>query len=300
MRVLITGASGQVGSAAARRLKADAEVIATDRAALDLSKPDTIPAILDDVAPELVVNAAAYTAVDRAEAEPGLAHAVNAEAPGTIARWCAQRDVPLIHFSTDYVFDGQGTRPWSEDDVPHALSVYGTSKLAGEENVRAAGGCFLIVRSSWIYASRGAGFLGKIAQLAKTQTELRIVADQVGAPTSATLIAEALSAMLEPGLPVFRAKAAQASGLVHLAATGEASWYEFAAQIINGLRARRVSLAVERIRPVRTQDYPLPARRPLNSRLSLSRLRKVFGIVPPHWLETLAPELDRLAQDLSG
>ena len=142
--------------------------------------------------PILVINAAAYTAVDRAEEEYALAQRVNAEGPGAMARWCASHGVPLIHFSTDYVFDGHGTRPWSEDDPPRPLSAYGASKLAGEEQIRAAGGCFLIIRTSWIYAARGTNFLRRIAALAKTHKELRIVADQIGAPTPAALIAEVL------------------------------------------------------------------------------------------------------------
>jgi dTDP-4-dehydrorhamnose reductase len=300
MRILVTGASGQVGSATAQRLASSATLIASDRASLDLSNPDAIPAILAEIAPELVINTAAYTAVDRSEEEPTLAQRVNAEAPGVMAQWCANHGVPLIHFSTDYVFDGYGTHGWSEDDTPRPLSVYGASKLAGEECIRAAGGRHLIVRTSWIYAARGTNFLRRIAALARTNNELRIVADQVGAPTSAALIAETLHKMLAPGLPTFREKAGAAGGLVHLAASGEASWYEFATQIVNGLRSRGASLSVERIVPIRTQDYPLPAQRPLNSRFNLGRLQSVFGITPPHWQEALDAELDKLAQELSA
>jgi dTDP-4-dehydrorhamnose reductase len=299
MRILVTGASGQVGSAMAQRLASCATVIATDRASLDLAKPDAIPAILDKIAPELVINAAAYTAVDRSEEEPTLAQRVNAEGPGVMAQWCASHGVPLIHFSTDYVFDGHGTQRWSEDDIPRPLSAYGASKLAGEERIRAAGGCHLIIRTSWIYAARGRNFLRKIAALAKTNKELRIVADQVGAPTSAALIADSLHRMLEAGPPIFREKAGEARGLVHLAASGEASWYEFASEIVKGLRARGISLSVERIVPIRTEDYPLPAQRPLNSRFNLGRLQSVFGITPPLWQEVLNSELDKLARDLS-
>jgi dTDP-4-dehydrorhamnose reductase len=296
MRVLVTGVSGQVGSATAQRLASFATVIATDRTSLDLSKFDTMPAILDKIAPELIINTAAYTAVDRSEAEPALALRVNAEGPGVIAQWCANHDVPLIHFSTDYVFDGHGTHGWSEHDAPRPLSTYGASKLAGEELISAAGGCHLTIRTSWIYAARGTNFLRRIAALAKTNAELRIVADQVGAPTSAALIAEILHRMLEPGLAKFKAKANVARGLVHIAASGEASWYDFATQIVNGLRARDVALSVERIVPIRTQDYPLPAQRPLNSRFNLGHLKSVFGITPPHWQEVLNSELDKLVR----
>lgn len=296
MHVLVTGASGQVGSATAQCLKSCARMSPTDRADLDLSKPDTIPAILDKIAPDLIINAAAYTAVDRSEEEPALAHRVNAEAPGAMAQWCASHDVPLIHFSTDYVFDGHGTRPWSEDDSSRPLSVYGASKLAGEERVRAAGGCSLIIRTSWIYAASGANFLRKIAELATAREELRVVVDQIGAPTSAALIADSLRHMLASGLPAFRKGANEAHGLVHLAASGEASWYDFATRIVEGLKSRGIRLVTERVVPVRTEDYPFRAPRPLNSRFNLGRLRAVFGITPPHWQEGLHPELDKLAR----
>ncbi len=298
MRILVTGATGQIGSATAKRLSSCASVIATDRRTLDLSAPDAIAATLDKIAPELVINAAAYTAVDRSEQEPALAQSINALGPGAMAQWCANHDVPLIHFSTDYVFDGHGTRPWSEEDPPRPLSAYGISKFAGEEQIRAADGCFLIVRTSWIYAARGTNFLRKIAALAKSNQELRIVADQIGAPTSAPLVADVIWNMLEPGLPVFRAKAAQSSGLVHLTASGETSWYDFSGQIVDGLRSRGVSLAVERILPIRTEEFPLPAPRPLNSRLNLARLATVFGVTPLDWQEALKPELDILAHEL--
>jgi dTDP-4-dehydrorhamnose reductase len=299
MHVLVTGASGQVGSATAQCLKSWAKVSATDRAALDLSNPDMIPAILDKIAPELLINTAAYTAVDRSEQEPALAHCVNAEAPGVMARWCASHDVPLIHFSTDYVFDGHGTRPWSEDDAPLALSVYGATKLEGEDRVRTAGGCSLIIRTSWIYAASGTNFLRKIAELATTRQELRIVADQIGAPTSAALIADCLRHMLAKGLPTFRTRTKEAHGLVHLAASGETSWYDFAVRIVEGLKSRGICLVAERIVPISGDEYPFRAPRPLNSRFNLGRLRDVFGITPPHWLDTLNPELDKLARALA-
>jgi dTDP-4-dehydrorhamnose reductase len=300
MRILVTGASGQIGWATAQRLTSCAVVIATDRASLDLSKPDSIPAILDKIAPELVINAAAYTDVDRSEKEPDLAQRVNAESPGVIAQFCANHGVPLIHFSTDYVFDGHGTQGWSEDDTPHPLSAYGMSKFAGEEQIRATHGSFLIIRTSWIYAARGTNFLRRIASLAASHKELRIVADQIGAPTSASLIAKSLRTMLEAGLPVFCERARKANGVVHLAASGVTSWHDFATQIVEGLKSRGVPLAVKRIVPIRSAEYPLPAKRPMNSRLSLKRLKVVFGITPPHWHQALDLELDQFARAFSS
>ena len=201
MRVLITGVTGQVGAALHKALSPSAAVVAADRGMLDLSQPQTIPSVLDRYAPDLIVNPAAYTAVDRAEDEKELAFRVNTQAPGIIARWAASRSVPVIHFSTDYVFDGSGSRQWRENDPTGPLSVYGASKLGGELEVRAAAGPHLIVRTSWVYAATGVNFLRTVVRLAQERTELRIVADQFGAPTSARLIADSVSAIVADGGP---------------------------------------------------------------------------------------------------
>jgi dTDP-4-dehydrorhamnose reductase len=298
MRILVTGVSGQVGAALAIRLSATATVIAPRHEEFDLAQPDRLAAGLDTLAPVLIINAAAYTTVDRGEDEPALAERVNAEAPAAMAQWAASRDVPMIQFSTDYVFDGSGNRPWREDDPPHPLSVYGSSKLNGERAVRAAHGDNLIVRTSWVYAAQGRNFLRTVAALARDRTELRIVADQIGAPTSAALIADCVAAMLAGGIGQFRQHCRAAKGIVHLAAAGEASWHVFAQAIVAGLRERHVPLKVTSIAAIRTADYPTRARRPLNSRLDLTRLRDIFGISPPHWPDALRPELDRLAAEL--
>jgi dTDP-4-dehydrorhamnose reductase len=300
MRILVTGVTGQVGSALAARLPPSAIVLAADRSVLDLAAPQTLAATLDRLAPDLIFNPAAYTAVDKAEDEPELAMRINAEAPGVLARWAEVHDVPLVHFSTDYVFDGSGARAWREDDVPRPLSVYGATKLAGENEIRAAGGTFLIVRTSWIYAADGKSFLRTMARLARERAELRIVADQIGAPTSAALIGDAVAGMLSAGLEIWRERCARGGGLVHLAASGETSWYGFASAIVEGLRARGVALAVERIVPIASEDYPTKARRPQNSRLDLSRLQSIFGTAPLPWQEALGPELDQLARELTS
>ncbi|WP_407158200.1 dTDP-4-dehydrorhamnose reductase [Bradyrhizobium sp. STM 3557] len=296
LRTLLTGSSGQIGGALVRPLSAIGTVIAPSRHELDLSAPETITVALDRIAPELIINPAAYTAVDRAEDEEALAFRVNAEAPRCMASWAAAHLVPLIHLSTDYVFDGSGEQPWREDDRPAPLSVYGASKLRGEEAVRAADGPHLIIRTSWVYAVRGANFMHTIARLAGDHAELRVVADQVGAPTSASAIAEALCAILS-GSPVdLTSRLAASGGLVHLACGGETSWHGFAVAIVEGLRARGVTMRVERIVPIPSSEYPTRARRPRNSRLEQARLSKVFGIALPPWQDALAHELDLLAR----
>jgi dTDP-4-dehydrorhamnose reductase len=298
MRILVTGVTGQVGGALFSRLAGKGEVIAADRGVLDLSRPAAIAGSLDELAADLIVNPAAYTAVDRAEHERELAFRVNAEAPCAIARWAAARGVPLIHFSTDYVFDGSGKQPWCEDDRTGPLSAYGASKLAGEDAVRAAGGTHLIIRTSWVYAAKGANFLRAVARLAGERKELRIVADQFGAPTSAEVIADAIFRIIAPGGPPLSERFRAAGGLVNIAASGETSWHGFAVAIVEGLKSRGLPLAVDDVVPIRSEDYPTKAKRPTNSRLDLTRLKKVLGIETAAWDCALAVELDRLTAEL--
>jgi dTDP-4-dehydrorhamnose reductase len=300
MRVLVTGVSGQVGGALVPRLKPFATVIPHDEFSIDFTRLDLIPTALDRDAPDLIINPAAYTAVDKAEDEPELAMRINAEAPAVIARWAAEHGVPLIHFSTDYVYDGNGNKPWREEDEPRPLGVYGKTKLAGENAVRAAGGSFLIFRTCWVYAARGNNFMRTIARLALERNELRIVGDQVGAPTTAALIADCVAKVVSDGLDKLRSRSTEANGLVHICASGETTWYGFTTAIVDGLRQRGVPLAVEKIVLIRSEEYPTKARRPLNSRLDLGQLDRVFGIVPPRWQGALVPELDALASELSS
>jgi dTDP-4-dehydrorhamnose reductase len=293
MRILLTGVTGQVGGALLSRLSVLGNVVVADRTTLDLAAPREIAGRLDELAPDLIVNPAAYTAVDRAEDERDLAFAVNAEAPRALAEWAASKAVPMIHFSTDYVFNGQGALPWREDDAGAPLSVYGSSKLGGEAAVRTAGCPHLIIRTSWVYAATGSNFLRTIRRLAKERQELRIVADQFGAPTSAELIADCVMRILNRS-PDIAASFDKAGGVIHLAASGCTTWHGFASAILAGLRRRGVALSAERLVPIDTAEYPTKAQRPLNSRLDLSRLSTVFGVTPDGWAEGLDRELDRV------
>jgi dTDP-4-dehydrorhamnose reductase len=292
VRVLVTGVSGQVGGALVSRLAGQHIVIAATRDMLDLSRPEAIADQLDEIVPDVIVNPAAYTAVDQAEDERDLAFAINAEAPGVMARWAVGRGVPLVHLSTDYVFDGGGERPWREDDEPRPLSVYGGSKLAGERAVRAADGPHLLVRTSWVYAATGKNFLRTIMRLAGDRPELKVVSDQVGAPTPARVIADGIGHILHGDASELRRRFSAAGGLVHLATAGHTSWHGFAVTIVEGLKARHAPVKAERIIPIRTEEYPTKAVRPRNSRLDLARLKLFFGIDPPQWEAALALELD--------
>jgi dTDP-4-dehydrorhamnose reductase len=294
MRFLVTGVSGQVGSEAARRFGELGSVIAADRSVLDLSQPSKLAAKLDSLAPDVIVNPAAYTAVDRAEDERDLAFTVNAESPGVMAKWAAERGVPFVHVSTDYVFDGSGEQPWREDDPVAPLGVYGASKLIGEQNVRSAAGPHLIARTSWIYAANGVNFLRTIARLAREREELKIVADQIGAPTSAAFVADTLTMVVRNNLSDLPAAFATCGGVVHVAASGYTSWHGFAGAIVDGLRQRGTALAIQRLLPIPSKEYVTKAVRPLNSRLDLTRLSDTFQISPRPWDALLEPELDAL------
>ena len=295
MRILLTGTTGQVGRALFAPLASLGTVLSTNRSQLDLSRPETIGEAFDRLKPDLIVNPAAYTAVDRAEDDRKLAFRVNADAPGAMAAWAARHNVPLVHFSTDYVFDGSGTAPWREDDVPAPLSAYGASKLAGENAVRAAGGEHLIVRTSWVYSNHGQNFMLSMARLAEERKELRIVADQFGAPTSARLIADAVMKILNFSRTGAVCRFATGSNVINIASAGETSWHGFASAIIVGLKDRGINVETERVVPIGTDDYPTKARRPQNCRLDSRRLNEMFGIKTLSWREALDIELDELA-----
>lgn len=294
MRILVTGVTGQVGSALATKLATFGTVVPADRSVLDLTRPEDIASRLDEIAPDLIINPAAYTAVDRAEDERDLAFLVNAEAPRAMAQWSARRQVALLHFSTDYVYRGHGNAPWKESDETGPLSVYGASKLAGEAAIREVAGPHLIARTSWVYAAKGSNFLRTIARLAREREELRIVADQIGAPTSADIIADTLATFFaSPG--GLSSVIERTDGLVHVAAAGSTSWHGFATSIVEGLRTRGVPLKVERVVAIGTADFPTKAQRPGNSRLDLSKLSQILGRSTPDWSAGLATVLDDLA-----
>ena len=305
MRILVTGVNGQVGNALRAPLALLGKVLAIDRSLLDLSRPDTIADFLDTAKPDLIINPAAYTAVDQAEDEKQLAYRVNSESPHRMAVWAASHQVPLLHFSTDYVFDGSGERPWREDDPTKPLSVYGASKLAGEIAIRESGASHLIVRTSWVYAARGKNFLNTVIRLARERSELRIVADQVGAPTSANSLASGVMSLLTgEGIEppdhslyhgIVKHKLQAMGGLVHMCASGATSWHGFACAIVEGLQRRGERLAVNHIAAIATKDFPTRAARPGNSRLDMDRLKSSAGLVMPDWRQGLDLELDQLA-----
>jgi len=292
MRILLTGTDGQVGGALLPHLGEIGTVIAPSIEDFDLSKPQSLARRLDEIKPDLIVNPAAYTAVDRAEDEHELAFLINAKGPETIARWASAHRIPMVHFSTDYVFDGSGNEARSEASTPNPLSVYGASKLAGDTAIAASGVPHLIFRTSWVYAAQGANFLRTIVRLAAERKELRIVADQIGAPTTARSIAGATARILRDNLGALDRLFVEKGGVVNLVCAGETSWHGFAEAIVEGLRSHGLSFAVEVIRPIKTSEFPTKATRPANSRLDLDRLRNSFGVAMPHWRDALAVELD--------
>ncbi len=287
-RILLTGKTGQVGWELERTLAPLGELMSFDRRSLDLSNPDSIRAVVRDVKPQVIVNAAAYTAVDRAESEPEAAFAINANAPAVFAEETKRLGALLVHYSTDYIFDGTKAAPYVEDDSPNPLSVYGKSKLVGEQAIRESGCNHLILRTSWVYAARGQNFLLTMLRLAGERRQLKIVNDQIGAPTWSRMIAEGTAlviAKLCPGGD--EGEHENFSGVYHMTNTSSTSWHGFARAIFD--RTEVVGfVAAPMIEPVPTEAYPLPAPRPRNSSLSNAKLRKEFNIALPAWDEALS------------
>ena len=295
MRILLLGGTGQVGYELRRSLAPLGELTVTTRTgelpdggaceSLDLYAPETFSSLIDRAAPDIVVNATAHTAVDRAEDEPELAFLANAEAPAELARLCARRGSSLVHYSTDYVFDGTANTPYREDHPTAPLGVYGASKLAGEQGIQASGARHLILRTAWVYATRGSNFLRTMLRVGAERDELRVVADQRGCPTPAWLIADVTARILGQGI--------RQPGVRHLVAQGETTWHGFAEAIFNEAQIRGLIVPRPRVVPITTADYPTRARRPAYSVMDGGLLCAEYGVSLPDWREALATTLDR-------
>lgn len=285
-RILLTGANGQVGWELRRTLSGLGEVVALDSQAMNLANADAVRRTVREIAPHIIVNPAAYTAVDKAESEVDLAHAVNATAPGILAEEAAQRDALLIHYSTDYVFNGSGAAPWREEDVCDPLNVYGATKLAGERAVQATGCRHLIFRTSWVYGARGSNFLLTMRRLLPQRPELKIVSDQIGAPTWCRDLAEATAQIVSQlSSPIRDVDKATPWGVYHLTNSGQTSWHGFA-EAIQRLDSEEAASA--RLIPIPSSEYSTPALRPLNSSLNNDKVERVFGLRLQAWDSALA------------
>jgi len=283
MKILLLGKNGQVGWELQRSLAPLGELVALDRSVVDgltgdLSDLEALRATIRQVKPDLIVNAAAYTAVDKAESETDLAERVNAHAPGVLAKEAALLGAWLVHYSTDYVFSGEGLEPWQEMDPVNPVNYYGASKQAGEQEIIASGCKYLIFRTSWVYAARGNNFAKTMLRLAKDRETLNVIADQIGAPTGADLIADVTALAVQQVL-----RSPELTGVYNLAAAGEVSWHGYACYVIDLARTYNEELAVTAVNPIDTTAYPTPARRPLNSRLNTQKLRDNFSLHLPDW-----------------
>lgn len=282
--ILVTGVNGQVGYELLRSLQGLGRVVGLDRAALDLADLDRVRAVVREAKPAIIVNPAAYTAVDKAETDEAAARRLNAEAPAVLAEEAARCGAALIHYSTDYVFDGTKDAPYVETDAVNPQNVYGQTKLEGEQAIAASGCAHLILRTSWVYGRRGKNFLLTMLKLGAERPELRIVADQIGAPTWSRTIADATAHLVAQGLAANdTAWWTQRSGIYHFTASGSTSWHGFAEAIFASALGERAPKAV----PIPAADYPVPAKRPANSRLTLDKLSETFGLSMPAWDDAL-------------
>jgi len=297
-RLLLLGANGQLGHQLAVSLQQLGEVKALTRAEADLANPVVLREALGSIAktfpPTVIVNAAAYTAVDKAQTETELAQAVNAESPAVLAELAKAHNATLVHYSTDYVFDGSGTQPWQESDATRPLSVYGQSKRDGELAIAALCPKHLILRTSWVVGAHGGNFLKTMLRLAAERDALRVVADQVGAPTSTELLADVTVKLLQAMSGAADDDARW--GIYHLAAAGEVSWHGYAQHVVAGAlqRGAQLKASPETVSPITTAEYPVPAPRPLNSRLNTRKLQTTFGIALPAWQVGIDAILDQL------
>ncbi|XKH59376.1 dTDP-4-dehydrorhamnose reductase [Halomonas sediminis] len=290
MKLLITGGSGQVGFELRRQLSTLGDILAPSRGELDLADPRAVDAYLAEHQPDLVANAAAYTAVDGAESNHALAERLNAALPAQLADYCRERKAWLVHYSSDYVYSGEGETPWRESDSPGPGNVYGQTKLAGDTAIEQSGCRHLIFRTSWVYSAHGKSFLSTMLRLGAERDALRVVADQVGAPTPARLIALVTQQALGQ-------RATLAPGIYHLAPLGDTSWHGFACEIFRLAHEIGIPMAIapEGVAAIATHEYPTPAPRPLNSRLELDKLQKALGIRLPDWQSQLSLTLEEIA-----
>lgn len=286
MKIVLFGKNGQLGWEFQRTLPALGEVVSLDRQDIDLCDFDRLEKILNELKPDLIINASAYTDVDGAEKEPELAMKTNAAAPGVIAEQARNLGAVFIHYSTDYVFDGKGTTPYTEDDRPNPLNVYGKSKLIGEENIAQAGGAYLILRTSWVYSLRGNSFVNKVLGWARENSTLRVVDDQISSPTWAHSLTEITSLLLTQQRSGLYDTIRERRGIYHLAGSGYTSRYEWAKHILAN-DPRKEEQTVQTMEPARSADFPTPALRPLFSALDCSRFETTFGLRLPPWEETL-------------
>ena len=297
-RILLVGKDGQVGTELQRTLAPLGPITAVDRDTCDLTRPEQVRATVRAAAPQVIINVAAHTAVDQAESEPELAFALNADGPGLLAEEAKRCGAALIHYSTDYVFDGSKREPYVESDEVNPLGVYGRSKLAGEQAVAAAGIPHMILRTSWVYGLHGRNFLLTMMRLAREKPELRVVADQYGVPNWSAALARATADIVRIAAgrrPHIQDAIGEASGVFHLTSTGRVSWHGFACAIIDALSARGLVPAVP-VQPISTAQYPTPAARPTNSVLDGTKLRTIWDTTLPAWQDCLAECLDGLVR----
>lgn len=293
MKILVTGKDGQVGHELMRSLAPLGKLVGVGVKECDLAQSAEIDALLDRVKPDIIINPAAYTEVDKAESQPAIAHAVNAEAPELLARFAARHNIPIIHFSTDYVFDGMKDGAYLEDDEANPGSVYGKTKWLGEEAVRKVAAKHIIIRTSWVFGSHGVNFLKTMLKLAQERDKLSVVSDQFGAPTSARMLADVVAQIVtELGEPGSDRK----YGTYHVAARGETSWHGYAKVVVEKaiMLGMEVKINPKEIKPISSKEYPMPAPRPANSRLDTTKVRTVFSVSLPEWQD----EVEKVIQEL--
>jgi len=301
MKILLFGARGQVGIELQRSLQRLGEVIAYDQEEFDLTDLRNLSAEIQTISPSAIVNAAAYTAVDKAESEPELAKTVNADAVEVMANEAKRLNIPLIHYSTDYVFDGTNTKPYVEDDKTNPLSVYGKTKLQGEEAIRFSGCNHLIFRTSWVYSPHGTNFAKTMLRLAAEREELNVVSDQTGVPTSASLIAGVTAECLQKCFQR-QDEFSKLSGTYHLVPTGKTNWFEFAKRVISKAieGGEQLKVSPDSIKPILTSNYPTPASRPINSLLNTDKLTKTFDVYLPPWEQDVDHLVIKLIQGITA